>query len=160
MEKLIIRKLNSDEYHLLEDFLYEAVFQDPAKPLPRSVVNEPEMSAYIQDFGRPHDNCLVAVLRGSIVGAVWTRIISGEVQGYGYVDDKTPEFAISVNKNYRGLGIGTQLMYSMIGLLKENGYHRVSLSVQKANRAVKLYRTLGFEVFKEQGEELLMVLKL
>ena len=37
------------------------------------------------------------------------------------------------------------------------GYHYVSLSVQKANYAVRMYLKLGFEVIKETEEEFVMV---
>ena len=37
---------------------------------------------------------------------------------YGHVDDDTPSFAISLYKENRGRGIGTELMRRMLGLLK------------------------------------------
>jgi ribosomal protein S18 acetylase RimI-like enzyme len=36
------------------------------------------------------------------------------------------------------------------------GYSKISLSVDKANRAVTLYKRLGFKVIKEQETDLLM----
>lgn len=48
-------------------------------------------------------------------------------------------------------------MKSMLGCLKEHGYERVSLSVQKANYAVKMYWNLGFEAVRENDEEYIMV---
>ncbi len=38
------------------------------------------------------------------------------------------------------MGIGTGLMAEMLKLLKDNGYKRVSLSVQKANYAASMYK--------------------
>ncbi|MDR3261791.1 MAG: GNAT family N-acetyltransferase, partial [Tannerella sp.] len=40
-----------------------------------------------------------------------------------FVDDRTPEFAISLFREYRNRGIGTLLMEKMIACLKEKGYH-------------------------------------
>ena len=57
---------------------------------------------------------------------------------YGHVDDETPSFAISLYKEYRGQGIGNQLMVKMLELLKQQGYKKASLAVQKANYAVKM----------------------
>lgn len=71
-----------------------------------------------------------------MVGAVWTRIMDD----YGHVDDETPSFAISLYKEYRGQGIGSQLMVKMLELLKWRGYERTSLAVQKENYAVKCIR--------------------
>ena len=51
-------------------------------------------------------------------------------------------------------------MREMLKLLKENGYKKASLAVQKANYAVKMYKKLGFEVVDENEEEYIMVYKL
>ena len=93
---------------------------------------------------------------GKVVGAVWTRIMND----YGHVDDETPSFAISLYKEYRGQGIGSQLMVKMLGLLKWQGYERASLAVQKANYAVKMYKDVGFKMVDENAEEYIMVCEL
>ena len=112
---------------------------------------------YTDDFGtREGDNCLVADFDGKVVGAVWTRIMDD----YGHVDDETPSFAISLYKEYRGQGIGNQLMVKMLELLKQQGYKKASLAVQKANYAVKMYRDIGFKTVSENAEEYIMVCEL
>ena len=55
---------------------------------------------------------------------------------YGHVDDETPSFAVSLYKEYRGRGIGTELMRRMLDLLKSRGYKKASLAMQKANYAI------------------------
>lgn len=42
-------------------------------------------------------------------------------------------------------------------LLRNKGYKQVSLSVQKANYAVKMYLKLGFKTIKETEDEFVMV---
>jgi len=79
---------------------------------------------------------------------------------YGHVDDDTPSFAISLFKEYRGQGIGTGMMKEMLALLKEKGYVRASLAVQKANYAVRMYETVGFKTVNENDEEFIMVCEL
>ena len=79
---------------------------------------------------------------------------------YGHVDDETPSFAISLYVEYRNLGIGTALMRTMLQFLREKGYKQASLSVQKANYAVRMYRKVGFEVIDENEEEYIMVCRL
>ena len=95
----------------------------------------------------------MAEAEGNVVGAVWTRIM----KDYGHVDDETPSFAISLIPEYRERGIGTRLMREMLLLLKEQGYKRASLAVQKANYAVRMYKNVGFEIADENDEEFIMV---
>ena len=93
---------------------------------------------------------------GKVVGAVWTRIMDD----YGHIDDNTPSFAISLYKEYRRQGIGSQLMVKMLELLKWQGYEKASLAVQKANYAVKMYENVGFKIVDENDEEFIMVYEL
>ena len=153
-----IRKLRDDETELLKNFLYEAIYiPEGIQPPERSIIERPELSIYYEDFGNsPADNCLVAEEDGKVVGAVWTRIMND----YGHVDDETPSFAISLYKEYRGKGFGTKMMRQMLGLLKEQGYKKASLAVQKANYAVRMYEKVGFKIIDENDEEYIMVCEL
>ena len=86
-----IREIKSSEIYLLKEFLYEAIFQrDENNLLPKDIINKPEIRVFIDGFGKPDDCCLVADIDGKVVGAVWTRILSGEMKGYGNVDEYTP----------------------------------------------------------------------
>ncbi len=152
---IIIRQIKSNEYSLLDDFLYEAIFiPEGVEAPPKEIINAPELQVYVQDFGKQEgDNCFVAEVEEKIVGAVWVRIMDD----YGHVEDGVPSFAISLYKEYRGLGIGTILMKRMLEELKERGYQKTSLAVQKANFAVKMYKNVGFEIVDENAEEYIMV---
>lgn len=150
-----IRELRGTEYPLLKEFLYEAIFvPEGMGPPPRAILDGPELQVYISGFGtQPDDRALCAEVNGTIVGAVWVRIMDD----YGHIDGETPSFAISLYKEYRGLGIGTELMGRMLAILEGRGYRRASLAVQKANYAVKLYQKLGFEIVDERDTEYIMV---
>ena len=152
-----IREIKESEYPVLSDFLYEAVFipEQMEKP-PKSIIEQPELQVYIADFGKSDDWCLVAEVKETIVGAVWVRIMND----YGHIDGETPSLAISLYEEYRHLGLGTALMKEMLQFLKNKGYKQTSLSVQKANYAVNIYRKVGFEVVKENEEEYIMVCRL
>ena len=154
----IIREMRSDETPLLQDFLYEAIYvPDGVVPPPRSIVMNEDLQVYIQDFGEyPDDRCLVAETDGRVGGAVWTRVMDD----YGHIADDIPSLAISLYKEYRNKGIGTQLLCQMLQLLRQDGYHQVSLSVQKENYASEMYLKAGFEVWKETQEEFVMVCNL
>ena len=160
--ELIFRDLKETEINILEMMLYEAIYQPVGSELlPRDVIKTPEISVYIDDFFKKRDDyCLVAEVEGIIIGAVWIRILADEIKGYGNIDDKTPEFAISMIKEYRNQGIGTSLMKMMIEYLKETGYSQTSLSVAKGNYAVKMYKDVGFEIIAEKKDDYLMLLKL
>jgi ribosomal protein S18 acetylase RimI-like enzyme len=149
MNNLEIRQILKEEYSVLEDFLYHAIFLPPGvEPLPRAIIFEPEIFVYIKDFGGKDDCCVAAEHDGQIVGAAWTRIIPA----YGHIDNKTPELAISVLPSWRGKGIGSKMMQSLFELLRERGYRQTSLSVQKENPAVRFYKRLGYEITGERTD--------
>ncbi len=158
-----IRKINCDEYKILDDFLYEAIFvPEGVEAPPREIINAQELQVYVEGFGnRDSDICFVAEVENAetyhnIVGAVWVRVMDD----YGHIEDGVPSFAISLYKDYRGLGIGTVLMEKMLAELKERGYRKTSLAVQKENYAVKMYKKVGFKIIDENEEEYIMVCEL
>lgn len=150
-----IREIKRNEYWLLNDFLYEAIFiPEGVEAPPREIINLPELQVYVQHFGKQvGDVCFVAEIEEKVVGAVWVRIMDD----YGHVEDGVPSFAISLYKEYRGLGIGTAMMKQMLAELKIRGYQKTSLAVQKANYAVKMYKNVGFEIVDENDEEYIMM---
>ena len=149
-----IREIQKQEYPLLDNFLYEAIFvPEGVEPPPKTIITSPELQVYVERFGKSKDDWgLVAEVDGKIVGAVWCRIMND----YGHIDDETPSLAISLYKEYRGFGIGTDMMKEILALLKAHGYSRVSLSVQKANYAAMMYQKIGFEIVRENEEEYIM----
>jgi len=150
-----IRQPKENEYVLLNDFIYEAIYiPEGIKASPKSIINQPDIQVYVSGFGKQKDDyCLVAEVGGKVVGAVWVRIMND----YGHIDNETPSFAISLYKEYRGCGIGTALMEQMLSLLKIMGYKKTSLAVQKANYALKMYLKVGFEIVDENEEEFIMI---
>ena len=156
--KYTIREMTAQEYPLLDDFLYEAIFvPEGVEPPSKSIITAPELQIYVKDFGTSKDDfSLVAEVENKIIGAVWVRIMND----YGHIDDKTPSLAISLYKKYRGQGIGSSLIKEMLSLLQVHGYKHVSLSVQKAIYAAKLYQKIGFRIIKEIGDEWIMTYNL
>jgi len=133
----------AQDYPILEQFLYNAVFLPPGTELPaREIIYAPEIHIYIKDFGGKDDCGVIAELDGNVVGAAWTRIIPA----YGHIDNQTPELAISVLPGFRGQGVGTMLMTQLFVLLRKRGYAQTSLSVQKDNPAFRFYKRLGYEI--------------
>lgn len=151
----VIRPIKESEYPLLDEFIYEAIFVPKDVSVPeKSIINNPSLQVYIAGFGMKKDDyCVVAEVKHQVVGAAWVRIMND----YGHIDDETPSLAISLFKQYRGLGIGTALMKRLLIVLKERGYNRTSLAVQKANYALKMYQNVGYEIVEENEEEYIMI---
>lgn len=89
---------------------------------------------------------------GRVAGAVWVRLM----QGFGFVDDETPELAVALHAPFRGRGLGRALMMRMLEELKARGWKKVSLSVHRKNPAATLYCRLGFRITREQEEDMVM----
>lgn len=150
-----IRKLKPEETSILDTFLYEAIFiPEGVEAPPKDIIEQPELQLYIEDFGnREGDLCFVAEADHTVIAAVWVRIMND----YGHVDAETPSLAISTLKEYRNYGIGTALMKRMLAELKERGCKQTSLSVQKQNYAVNMYKKVGYQIVDENEEEYIMV---
>nr|WP_256755098.1 GNAT family N-acetyltransferase [Bifidobacterium longum] len=124
---------------------------------PKSIINCPELQEYVFEFGkRKDDRALVAEVQGNVIGAIWVRIMND----YGHIDNDTPSLAMSVFQKYRGQGIGTSLLQQLLLVEKSFGYSKISLSVQKNNYAVKMYKKAGFLVVDENSEEYIMTINL
>ena len=150
----IIREINEEEIKLLDRFLYLAIYVHKGEvPPPFGIIYKPELQVYVKNLGKEDDDhILIAEADDKIVGAVWVRIMDD----YGHIDDETPSLIISVEKDYRGKGIGRSLLSSMISLLSRCGYKAISLSCQKENYAVSLYKRLGFCIVRDIDEEYIM----
>jgi len=153
---MVIRQIKDNETELLKDFLYEAIFvPDGELPPPRDIIAREELAVYYEGFGKESaDICVVADDNGKIAGAAWSRIMND----YGHIDDDTPSLAVSLYEEYRGIGIGTEMMTELLSLLAQQGFHKASLAVQKRNRAAEMYKKLGFETAGENDEEFIMVI--
>ena len=150
-----IREATPEEWALLPDFTYEAIFKRPEDGfIPRTVLQHPALEGYYQGFGSGKaDRCLVAVADGAVVGAIWARAAAG----YGSVDAETPELAMSLYSEWRGMGIGSRLLDAMLRIAEGEGWERVSLSVQLDNFAHGMYLKAGFEPVEIRGGEAVMV---
>jgi ribosomal protein S18 acetylase RimI-like enzyme len=135
--------------------LYQALYIPADQtPPPREVIYQPDLARYVQDWGKAGDRGFVAIddATGQSMGAVWLRLLIGENQGYGYVDDRTPELGIAVLPEYRGHGIGTALLNALV----ESTHGPISLSVAAANPAVRLYQRFQFAIVRESEGTLIL----
>lgn len=154
--RYVIRPVEVTDEPFLWDMLYLALYVPPdAKPLPREVIYQPELAKYVKNWGQQDDIGFIAMLKDSQlpVGAAWLRLFKSSNKGFGYVNDETPELTIAVLPDYRGQGIGSQLLTQLVETAQPC-YSAVSLSVSPDNPALRLYRRFGFEVMGQGGNSL------
>ena len=91
----------------------------------------------------PNEAELIAIVDGKVAGTAGIEAV-----GKKYKVKHRAEFGISVLKAYWGLGLGKALTEACIQCAKEAGYDQMELNVVAENdRALSLYRGLGFEEF-------------
>jgi ribosomal protein S18 acetylase RimI-like enzyme len=154
----VIQPITPTDAPFLREMLYQAIYVPEGGPAPpREIVNTPELSRYVKDWGRADDRGFLAIdaKTRQPVGAVWLRLMTEDEPGYGYLDDDTPELSIAVLPQYRGAGVGTRLLTRMLQE-SEGVYKAISLSVSTDNPAVRLYKRVGFEVASGNSTSLTM----
>jgi len=153
----IIRPLELEDEPFLWEMLYQAIHVPEGQTtLPREILQIPELARYVQGWGREGDCGFLGsdILTSQPIGAVWLRLPIGEYKGYGYLDDDTPELSIAVLPEYRGQGVGTQLLTHLFA--SKYGQSSISLSVSADNPAVRLYERFRFKIVSRSNESLTM----
>jgi ribosomal protein S18 acetylase RimI-like enzyme len=156
-----IRPLVPADQALLWEMLYLSLFVTEGQaPFEREILQQPDISKYVCDWGGSTDSGFVAVDENDDpVGAIWLRLLPGSKKGYGYVDDATPELGMAVIAAHRNQGIGTTLLERLVDSAATS-YEQISLSVAAGNPARRLYERFGFEVVGKSGNSFTMRKKL
>ncbi|BCL37681.1 N-acetyltransferase [Nostoc sp. MS1] len=144
----VIHPLTQQDEPFLWQMLYEAAhLAEESNLTVQDAMNHPELLKYVENWGLPGDIGFAATLVNSdvSVGAAWLRLFTKNNQGYGYIDDQTPELAIAVLPEYRNQGIGTKLITHLIAAAKVV-HPSISLSSRKSNPALRLYQRLGWQI--------------
>jgi GNAT superfamily N-acetyltransferase len=148
----------------LAEMLYEAVYwyDDGAEERPslEAMLAEPRNARYVEAWGRAGDLAVVALDRQEEpIGAAWCRYFPEDAPGFGFVAADIPELSIGVYSEFRGTGVGSLLLGSLIARTRAAGARGLSLSVARANRARRFYLRYGFEVTAEGGTADTMLLE-
>lgn len=73
------------------------------------------------------------------------RKVVGYIVGYRSAENEGHIFSIGVKEEYRGRGIGTELIYTICDMFVANGLKYARLEVRNSNKgAQKLYNSIGF----------------
>ena len=158
IKDLHIRDISLQDLPFLKRMLYESIYiPDGMSPLPESVIESPELLKYHAGWGRKGDMGLVVLFNNTMVGCIWLRLFKKPDTGYGYINDSIPELGMAVLPEYRGKGIGSKLLNVLLIKASEYGYNAISLSVNKHNKAINLYKRTGFVIYCEEDNAFTMV---
>lgn len=121
---------------------------------------DPAIAHYVAGWPRANDLGVVAVDGDRPVGAAWLRFFTEVEPAYGFVRADVPELAIGVVADQRGRGVGRTLLRALADAARSAGIERISLSVERANRAIELYRAAGYRTVSSRDHADTMVLDL
>ena len=160
--QLVLREVGVDDADHVKWALYTALAWNPKRPLPppEITLEHPEAARYHRGWGRPGDLGVIATVGGETVGVAYCRLFTEDDHGHGYFDARTPEVAVAVSEGHRGRGLGARLLESLADLARASGFDRLSLSVDAANPARRLYERLGYRELAVEGNAVRMVLEL
>jgi GNAT superfamily N-acetyltransferase len=156
----VTRKGVAGDLGLLREMLFEAAYWRPGVPRPglEAGLARPDLASLLSGWGRTGDLALVAVTPDGVdLGAAWLRYWTEELHSYGFVDAATPELGIGVRAEARRHGVGEALLRALLTEARQLGVRRISLSVEKDNPAIRLYRRVGFVDHAEAGSAWTMV---
>jgi GNAT superfamily N-acetyltransferase len=157
-----VREAQPGDGTFLVEMLAEAVDWRPdvvRRPAPE-VLAVPQFARYVDGWPRPGDAGVVAEEDATPVGAAWYRFLPASAPGYGFVDESVPEVTIAVVPGQRGEGVGSALLTRLVELARGHGVPAVSLSVEAANPAMRLYVRQGFSAVSHKAGAVTMICRL
>ena len=154
-----LRKAARTDARFLGDMLVEALNWAPSRSVARvDALADPAVARYIEGWKRPGDAGMVAVdAAGSPIGACWYRLFPEHSPGFGFVAPGVPELTLGVTGVWRAQGIGRELLRAVLVQARQHGHTRISLSVDRANFASRLYLAEGFVEVRRSETSLVLV---
>ena len=110
----------------------------------KSLSDIPKLAIYNEFYGfTSKDLGLYALVDNQLSGAVWIRRLNADHGSNAYIDDNIPILNIAVLPEFRGKGIGSQMIEQ---LFMEAGalYDNISVSVISDSPAISFYERHGF----------------
>ncbi len=131
--------LRSSEGFIVKELLHYAAHLDETG---ETLSDHPELEQYVRNYGNYNgDIGVYAIVDHKVAGGAWVRML---LNGFGYVDNATPELSLAVLPEYRNQGLGTKLMEQLFTEVAKL-YPKMSLSVREEDDAITFFERLGFE---------------
>ena len=133
----VIRQLTSEDEPVLWEMLYYGLSSaGKTEPLSHDVVRRPEISRYVEGWGRVGDTGFVALRRLTDKS------------------DASPELALAVKPEHRRHGIGTALLTQLVRANPEHS--TISVSFVAGKPVLRLYERFGFKVVEQRPDAVVM----
>ena len=145
----VIRRLTTQDEPILWEMLRHGLSSPAEHEVPSwEHVRRPEVSRYVEDWGRTGDTGFVAHNKnGALLGAVWLRRSTGKA-------DASPELALAVRPEHRKHGIGTALLTQLVRANPDQS--AISISFVAGKPVLRLYERFGFKVVEERPDAVVM----
>lgn len=133
--------LRSSEQKIVTDMLHYALRLDQVN---KTLSDIPKLAIYEEFYGfTSKDLGLYALVDNKLVGVVWIRRLNADHGSNGYIDDNTPILNIAVLPEFRGKGLGSQMLEQ---LFIEAGalYAQICVAVINHSPAITFYKRHGF----------------
>lgn len=122
------------------EILWTALNPDGVTGRTRSILKDPIIRPFYEDWGKPDDIGFAAIKEGKMVGVIWSRIKECVTREYA----EYPEMGIGVLPEYQDMGIGSLLLNTLIETCRKK-YPGLRLGVnEKAIRVLSFYNHFGF----------------
>jgi GNAT superfamily N-acetyltransferase len=146
----VIRQLTDQDEPILWEMLYYGLSSAGKSEQPSlDVVRRPEISRYVEGWGRVGDTGFVAhdKKNQALLGAAWLRRPNDK-------SDAFPELALAVKPEHRRHGIGTALLTQLV---RTNPDHStISVSFVAGKPVLRLYERFGFKVVEQRPDAVVM----
>jgi GNAT superfamily N-acetyltransferase len=146
----VIRQLTRQDEPILWEMLYYGLSSaEKSEPPSRDVVRRPEISRYVEGWGRVGDTGFVAhdKKNRALLGAAWLRRPTDK-------SDTSPELALAVKPEHRRHGIGTALLTQLV---RANPDHStISVRFVAGKPVLRLYERFGFKVVEQRPDAVVM----
>jgi GNAT superfamily N-acetyltransferase len=154
-----IRDATQTDAPFLAEMLVEAFDWTGSRSRSRvELLADPVVNRYVRGWRRPGDGGVVAADdHGVPLGACWYRVLAKRDAGYGWVGPGVPELTLGVRPIHRAQGVGRALLAAACAQAARAGHQRISLSVERANFAQRLYLSEGFVVLGSGADSDTMV---
>ncbi len=146
----VIRQLTSQDEPILWEMLYYGLSSaGKSEPPSSDVVRSPEISRYVEGWGRVGDAGFVAhdKKNQALLGAAWLRRPTDK-------SDASPELALAVKPEHRRHGIGTALLTQLVRANPDQS--TISVSFVAGKPVLRLYERFGFKVVEQRPDAVVM----